>query len=352
MSLMQSTIFYLIVLLICVFFSNLADKKNNKKILVFPILLLTLVCGLRSWYTGSDTYANYIGAEQSYNSVSIFNKVSYAPGYNLLVNIIYGIWHNYNFLLTIEAFITISLIFIRFWDFRDKGSYKFMIFDFLMLWFIDMLTLKVQYIALAIAFFSTRYLKNNNKKDLIKYILLTFIASSIHISAFVNFLILIIYNIDFKNLTKRKLMDNILVIIFFTIIIIFAKDLFVDRYMKYYINRESHFGYMNIIRILMLLSTIIFSKSLLKDATFKKIFLITLIGFLGNFIGYFIGNAGRAIMYLTIYNCVIYGIVQKNGKIAKMYKLLITIYLILYEIYVISQSDINSEYLYNFFFNM
>lgn len=344
MNIIQSTFFYISIFIICTFFCRFANKKNNKKILIIPIIILTLVTGLRAYNVGADTLSyKTISDECYYNLNSLLCGSSRRMGFAIAVRTIYSIIHNYSILLLIEGLVINSLILLRFWDFRDKSSFSGMVFFYLLMIFISTFTNKCQYVAISIVFFSTRYIGKFN----VKAFILILIASSIHLSGLIGFLYFIFRYFDFKNLTKRKLLINIVGLIIGCFITVVIFNSLTNGY-NYYLKNKLSIGYMAFAKIFVYFFLKANSNFVFKESSIiSKCFLL---GIGLTTISYFFPAAGRIGFYFTIFDPVFYGLFLTNNKktFIKSFVLLWCIFISVYSIY---NSNIDSSYLYNFIWN-
>ena len=129
MSIVQTVFFYLFILGICLLLSRKADKNNNVKYVYLTILILALVGGLRHYSVGYDTEPYMLGIENFFKTKKIiWPYVSFSIPYGYFTSVVYHIYHNYNFLLFIEALIINFFLLRRFWDFRKASNFNFIVF--------------------------------------------------------------------------------------------------------------------------------------------------------------------------------------------------------------------------------
>lgn len=340
MNVIESTIFYLVVLFICIIFARIAQKKDNKKYLFVPIILLTLVLGLRSVNTGLDTLGYRTYLEWWFNNDLSISRI----GYKLLIKLVYGLWHNYNFFLIIEGFIINYLIIFRLWDFKKDISIDKCLFIFLITRFISILTINNQYLAIAIVFWATRYLNKSN----LKFLILTVLAASIHSSGIIGIVYYIInLFINKKKLTKK----NILFFILLLVGLIFAYFAIGEYYDKYFLTLNVDFGFMAFVQLLIYIVTSILIKN--KSDLMKLSSKYYLVGIILMFLSYLIPPANRIGLYFMIFEPVYFTCILDNKKVSKAIKVIIIVWFILYSVYTYtSNSSFPNNYVYSFFFNL
>ena len=350
MTIFTTTIFYCCILCICTILANVAQKKDNKKILIPIIVILSMVAGFRHYSVGVDTEPYMLSIENFYKIHKIVSPYNtFAIGYGYFTVFIYNIYHNYNFLLLIEAFIINTLIVLRFWDFRKSSSFTFMIFSYLLIIYLKTFNLNVQYIALAIVFYATKFVED---KKYIKFFICIGISSLIHKSALIGLIYFVIKWFDFKHMTKNELLTKVFTIVIGSILIIYAYNNLYASYSKY-LSRESSIGFMCFAQLLIYVITIFLYKHKLKENSegkFKLVAIYYLIGIILSFSSYYISNAGRIAFYFMIFEPVFYGMILKDKKNDKLFNFILICWIIFYSIYVIVDGNSNAGYLpYSFF---
>lgn len=336
MSIVQTVFFYLFILGICLLLSRKADKNNNVKYVYLTILILALVGGLRHYSVGYDTEPYMLGIENFFKTKKIiWPYVSFSIPYGYFTSVVYHIYHNYNFLLFIEALIINFFLLRRFWDFRKASNFNFIVFLYLVIIYLRTFNLNVQYLALSIVFFATKYLDENKN---FKFIILTATASLLHTSALIGVIFYIIKILNIKKITKKQLLVRFIGGILGIAGIIYAISNMYDRYSYYIGSKQSSMGLMVFLQLFVFIVTLLFNKFLYKSSNNKeenkKIALYYLIGIIFSFSYYIIGNAGRISYYFMIFEPIFYGIVIKERK-DKLFKIFLVAWFIIYAIYVL-----------------
>lgn len=336
MSIIQTVFFYLFILVMCLILSKKADKTNKINYIYFIALILAVVGGFRHFSVGYDTEPYMLGIENFFKTKKIvWPYVSFSISYGYFTSMIYYIYHNYNFLLFIEALIINFLIIIRFWDFRKESDFTFIIFLYLIIIYLRTLNLNVQYLALSIVFFATKYLDENKN---LKFLFFVVLASLLHTSALIGIVFYIIKIFNIKNITKKQLLMRLIGVILVAISITYIIPIMYDRYGYYVDTKQSSMGIMVFIQFFIFIITLMFNRFLYMSSNNKeenkKIILYYLIGIIFSFSSYFIGNAGRISYYFMIFEPIFYGIVMKERK-DQLFKFFIVVWLIIYSVYVL-----------------
>jgi hypothetical protein len=168
---------YLTILIILTLFGTcdiLPINKDQKKYLLFIILLLLIFQDGFRWETGSDWVPYY---DFFYNKISIVKWSTFEPGYVLLNIAVYYLLPNYTCFLIIHA------ILIYFFYISSIKKYtNIPIITILIFYcsFIGYLGMNRQHIALAICLFSFQFIIT---KQFNKFLFWVLIATSFHLTA-------------------------------------------------------------------------------------------------------------------------------------------------------------------------
>ena len=176
-------------------------KVKRKYFILFLYLFLVVQVSVR-WETGTDwnSYLNHFEGLDSKNFFSISNGF-FEIGYSLLVYISKFFFNSYSFFLLIYSLIFYNLIFKSFIKFSPYFFISILIFYSSNL---GMLGSHRQLMALAIGFYSLKYLLNNKKSF---FFIGVIIACFFHISAVMFF----IYFFLNKQLSSRIIILNLLI---------------------------------------------------------------------------------------------------------------------------------------------
>lgn len=240
-------IVYLIMLLLSIVFIFIAQKSKNKvlKVILYicSILPLFLVSALR-YDLGTDYTKRYVSA---YNALLHGKEVmSLEITFRNLVKICTMITSDSNMLFVITSFIIIVLIMLTVLT-KSKNKILSVIILVFGGFYFESLNLIRQYISISIILWSSHLLLKNNWKYYILYILSVILATSIHTSAFVAIVIVILGKFTFVNwkwflpivigilVFNNKIMDLVIKIIELT------------KY-KHYLYISGEISYLNIIK--------------------------------------------------------------------------------------------------------
>lgn len=257
---------YFLVSFLSIFFSLLYDFSNKKdkyaKLMVFlSFLTLFLFSAIRY-----NVYNDYI-----YTYVPEYNKIAtgtystshYEPLFYLLNLFVYKVFNNVDFLFFITSFLFIFFIAKAL---KEKStcislSIFLMIFGRMYFYSFDQIR---QYIAIAIFIYN---IKNIASKNFKKYSILTLVGGLIHKLSFIYFPL---YFLNRLNLSKRKYILTIIIILvlsplYITVVTLIAKY-FYPNYFNYvsYINgtRMNNSIVLIILSLLNLLLSVIYYKKI------------------------------------------------------------------------------------------
>ena len=226
---------------------NEEHKKQGMFFSVIAILIPSILAGIRATTVGSDT-AGYV--ERSFyqvlssTSLSSFLEISELEvGYNVFTYIIAKIFGDVHWILFINQLIVCSIIYKMAYDRRNQISMPMMMLVYFTVFYSMTLNIARQALAIAIIFYSVKYMEN---KKYIKTILLFLLAFQFHTSAiFALFLYIIIYINQKKiNYKTRRIIIFIIVILLLLIIISYEPILY---YMTYDLQIIPHkfYNYLN-----------------------------------------------------------------------------------------------------------
>lgn len=196
-------------LIISILFFYLADKKNNKKIMICGIVILSLIAGFRGIKVGFDTAYYYDAFLRDFPKSWQFEE----KGFRIISNFFMNVFNNHaTVLFIIYAMITNFLIVYRLWDFRKKCNFTFMTLLYILIFFIDSMNIMRQFIAISIIFFATRLLE---KKKYLWFAIIVGLCTVIHTSALLAIIIMVIYM--WKGLSLKNKLLLIMPMIVFSI---------------------------------------------------------------------------------------------------------------------------------------
>jgi len=171
----------MVLILVAIIYSklkkNISGNENANFVSIILFFSLWLISGFRVAGTDYIAYRNYFEIIDAYS----LSFPLYERGYYLLNKLISICTDNYQYVFIITSFITIYLISTTLKKY--SVSYFFSLFLFVSLYFYyNSFNLVRQYIAIAIVFYSLKYILNKNFK---RFLIGTLVASLFHTTALV-----------------------------------------------------------------------------------------------------------------------------------------------------------------------
>lgn len=315
-----SFILYIIPIIIL---GYVADKRNNKFLLYISIILTSILVGFRGENVGIDTASYYNSIINGFPYSWLFPEV----GFRKISNILFSIFKNGHIVLFIFSLITIFFIFYRFWDFRKKSSFTFMIFLFITIYIFSPMNILRQFITIAIIFFSTKLLE---RKKYIIFITIVLLMTLIHKTAILGMIMVIPYL--WKSLSSKKKLVLIIPIIAASIVGIKYSLNIGGHHINNYLDSSKAINGFNIpflYRIIIFsISYLIYKKNIIivinenkqkkiknsKDDNFNIITTIYFIGLCFNSFGLFFDKMSRLSYFFMIFECVYWGYMFKSSN--------------------------------------
>lgn len=249
---------YLILILLCISSiylstSNKFKTENKKRDIIlrtFPFIAVSLVAGLRAYTVGTDTNETYLDI---YN-ISTQNFWSIRDrGYAFINYVIKVIFGNYSAVLLMVSFITYGLIFYRIYKDSKIEWYSIFLFFSTDFFFISMNMVR-QSIAIAIFIFSITLIHSKEKKDIVLYFIMAFLAGTMHTSGWILIPLFFVYR--FVKLSPIKALVftvvNIVLcgVITKIVIGILFKNSYFSSYFKWYFDSNYNSGELSIVGIM------------------------------------------------------------------------------------------------------
>ena len=334
---LESSLFYLSVIIISYFFAYLAEKSNRGFLAGIYVLIYSIVAGCRAYTVGVDTH----------NYVILFEHPKWFPvekeiGFSTFNRFVMNLTNNSSFLFFCYALIIYGLVVFRLWEMRDKISFSCASMTFIAMNFFESMNVMRQYVAVAIVFFATRYLAKG------KYIIfsaLVLLASTFHTSALLGIGYLGIELLFWNSISKkRRAFLTFMVIIGICLVPFVISE--TNKYVHYFSNVTINVGF----RVMELLFVWFIALIYLKGKGKKKLFPFSrqedsyfirtaqcyyLIGCLIWIIGYFFSLMNRLAYYYIMYVCVLFGIIIKRKGNHKLIKFSLNALIILLVIYML-----------------
>lgn len=323
---MLSLLFYLCVAGGVAVTTRAAQKTDRKLLLLVPVLILTLVAGLRGFSVGVDTETYGKALAKCYSSGFSFLTRDYLFYYwgVLLLHI----WYNISFVFFVFAGMTYSLVFLRLWDFRRTADLGMASLLFVLYYMGGTMNGTRQYIAIAIIFYGTRYLR---QERYLCYFFFLMFAAMIHLSA----IIAVIFVVPYIGWRESYRLMQFLCLAGVAAGSIPLAVIFVKSYSGYAASaRGVNFGLMWIVRLLMAVGTYVVcrngvssagteSERFVDDSPFWFLFAICLLGFLIGMASMFVEFASRMGYYFRIFEIVFFGMVFQSELIGKNLKVIL-----------------------------
>lgn len=153
----MTQLFYVSILLLALGFAYLAQKSKKKSYLILLIAVLTFAAGFRSTTCGVDTPSYYESIANGFPYPWQFRE----EGFRLISNLFMHYFRNPQLVFLFCALVTNLLILLRLWDFKDDANFGFMTLLYILLYYSNSMNIMRQYVAVAVVFYGSRYLKKN-----------------------------------------------------------------------------------------------------------------------------------------------------------------------------------------------
>lgn len=298
-----------------------AGKTRKRGFVWLIVLMLALISGLRSFAVGIDTQG-YYDAFQHIAAGDLHLAYAMETGFKYICLFLMKIWHNGHFLFFVFAFFSHALVLFRLWDEREYISYPWAVTAYYVLFFPFSLNGLRQFIAVALVFYATRYMKRGRY---LKGLVFVAIAMLFHTSALVG-AAYIVFDILFTRYfnQKRKLIVQLFVIL--TVVAgVSLTAVLLNRYGKYFAMTETSLGVMLFAKVFLFAvsAAVLHYRPLYaaKDVTpvteeeayFRKSCKwYYLVGILLTFAGYFFLYVGRVGLFFYIFEANFIGSVFKT----------------------------------------
>lgn len=308
-------IFYIINLIIILIITIMSEKIINKRVISkssaawIVSIILILISGLRDNVgTDSMTYFQFYKTIPNYEMSIFFNGeynyiTSFEKGFGMIVWAIGKIVINPIFITIIIAAITIIPIIFTIKSYSKYFSFSIFLYITTMCYYSSFNGVR-QWVACSILFWGIRYVFN---KEFIKYSCIVLLATCIHVSAFIFFIVYFIVNCKpwSKKIIILSLLTIGLVIFLPEIFEIMSKIASGDN-QKYFIIKENDAG-INIIRILVaaipvVIGLIFNNKLITKDDNYRVFINFSLLNLIFKILATQKNVINRFSLYFEIYN--------------------------------------------------
>lgn len=309
----QSIVVYLGLLFVSFGLAKIAEKTNIKKVVWLIVLLISLVAGLRAVSVGIDT-RTYDHVFRLIENGTIKRVYGMEKSYIYICSALLKIWANNHFLFFIFAWISNALIIFRLWKDREFIAFRWSIFTYCIGFFPFSLNGMRQFVAIAIIFYATSFIKEGKY---VKFILSIMIASLFHTTAIIG-LAYLPFELIFMKYFDEKRKRNIFLLILVGGVFGVSRVLqLTSIYSKYFDRPSSSIGLMMVVKLLLLLLSIA-AFELPKEED-KRYFCLSqrwcyFIGVLLNSLSYVFLYMGRIGWYFYIFETVYIGQLFKSEQ--------------------------------------
>lgn len=321
---------YIAVPIFCFWIAKFSERFNKKQGVWWIVILLSLVAGLRAVSVGIDT-KTYEMAFELVGSGVMQGVYGMEKSFLYICKFLLCIWNHPNFLYTVFAFISHGLVLFRIWKDREYISFHWSVFAYYILFFAFSLNGMRQFVAVAIVFYATDFIKEGKY---VRFIAAVFVAAMFHSSAMVGiaYLFFEIIFIRFFN-QKRKLIVFLLLVVGGVLGFSIVSGL-LNIYSKYFEHQAASVGLMMVVKLVLL----IFSVVVIERPTDKNEYyylshrLNYFVGLLLNSLNYIFLYMGRIGLYFYLFEAVYIGYLfqSKNRKKWMIWFKFIYVVLLLY----------------------
>lgn len=340
----MTQLLYIAMLAIAFGFAFYVQKSKKKRYIFVIIAIFTFIAGFRGISCGVDTPAYYEHIIKGFQNHWQFRE----EGFRFVSTLIMNVFNNPQLVFVLCAFVTNLLILFRLWDFKDDADYSFMILLYILLYYSNTMNIMRQYVAVALVFYGTRYLRKN-KFLFISFVLVAFFFHRSSLLA-LGFLVISFW-VGFSK--KQKLFYFFpLSLVMIGIVAYIASYLASDiaSYSSQVVhNLNIPYFYLLIITIGVIIlqkkrvHVIMYGESAsrfyLDFSKYLEIIYYVLIGLGLSGLSMFFSFVGRTGLYYSIFEIVFWGIACKRFKNYKLNKVLILIYAVYVFALVIFRND-------------
>lgn len=350
---MTQLLFCLICAAALVAFSG-AASKDSRFLLFVGIVILSVTSGLRALDVGIDTAFYYDAFVSNFTARPWqFDE----PGFRLFVNVLMSLFKRPEIVFLIIATITNSLIILRLWDFRKNGSFSYMAFFYVAVFYIGTMNTMRQYLSASIVFFATRFLEGKKYAPFVAALL---IATTIHTTALIGIIYLLIYlwsSTPKQNRPYVFLLEVVMIPASLVVVLNYESGL-MDNYLS---NGISNVNITFIYRIgSFILAVFLLWLSRSKDSvhsdqaslsrTVGPVPLFAFVGLLASSAGMFFANLERIGYYFNIFESVFWGLEVRKKAWGWLYFLMPSIYALYVFVHELAFNG-SGIFPFHFFFN-
>lgn len=324
----ETIILYFFIFILCesIFYYYKKEKQVTfGKVCIVPIVLLSLLAGLRSTNVGTDTLGYY----SIFHGTDIYEM---EPGLPLVIRLVKIFSDNATVFFLVVSFLIVFLFIRAFWEYKEicPLHYSFFLFYFLV-YFMTFSGIR-QWLAAAIVFFASHYLLLKNR--VLPFVMGIGIATLFHMSAIVSVLILGLWVVfQVKSAVKKMFF-----IITISVVVLFGynyiSSILYVRYNHFLGNIvEFEISFIFYYRMLLvMLCYYIYRKRQNGEYTEVVVQKVNVVDLAAYSLGFFEGSIGRLAWYFLPISLVFYGAVLNKkdktllGHITNFMIILFTLY--------------------------
>lgn len=310
LEMVQTVLVYLITGFICYLLAKKAAKKNKKKYVVFMVLILSAVAGLRAYTVGIDTQ-NYVEIFKNIANGDFIHAYGVEESFKYICSVFLFICKSPTWMFIVFACVTNGFILARLWECREFAEFKYSFLCYYSVFFFMTMNICRQFAAIAIVFWATRYISS---RKYFKFIVIVLCVSLIHTSSLLGMLFLVFEIFNWKYLNKNQKLWMILGILMSpaAVVVFFIGW---NRYSHLISNISGSIGIMLILKMIVYVFSLLIIKKelsesddaqLIKTLEYKSrsVSIYYLCGILLTSLGYFIPYADRIGLMFYMFECV------------------------------------------------
>lgn len=334
----QTVFLYVFVLLVSFFWAKKAQASGKIRYIVFLILILTLLSGLRATSVGIDTQRyNYFFDLIKNGEFDYVWGVEYS--YKIMMLLFSRLSKSFTIFILLIALLTNMCIILRFWDYRDIVKFEWVVAVYYVMFYFYQMNIMRQMCAVAIVFFGSRYIEKGRYGLFLLFVVAGYLF---HTSAVLGVMFFASEYLDWSNLSKRKKHFLGLAALLAPVAVLYVANK-LSTYLRYFTHFTLNVGAVLAIKFVMLLLSqwglkrtvirrreMVGEKDCQSDSTGMgyRITMVEIgyaVGLLICSVGYIIPYADRISLYFYIYECVYLGILMKYKSVRSGYPLVIVL---------------------------
>lgn len=326
-----------------IIFAYFAQKKNNKMLFWISTAFICFLAGMRGESVGLDTttYYQYI----KWADMGILEIADF--GFYYATRVLLKVCHSVEFVVAAYSVTMVCLITSRLWMFRNKASYPLMLLIFLSFYFQLSMNIMRQFFAIAIVFYSTRFLE---ERKYITFSLMCILAATFHISVIMGLAYVFIYMVFREHKSLRKYIIYFLTLCALPFVVVYVHSRFGQKIGGFFSSAVVNIGFMLVIKLFVLLMFCVSRLPALRrktesSTTLKSIVCSYFLGIVFTSFGYFFTYLERLGFVFMMFEPVCLGIMCKKSINSKLFKPIV-LFLCAYLIYINFRSNSNGVFPY------